>query len=66
MKFQVTYYRTLISEGEIEAESISEATEQAKINVSGMCNADFDQIHEETVEMVHDRLPAPLTFVTIA
>ncbi len=64
MKFKVTYYRTLIYEGEIEADTLDDAKEIAEEEVSSMKNADFQEIHEEEAEIECEE-SIPVTVVVI-
>ena len=63
MKFKITYYRTLVYEGEIEANTLDEAKQEAENRVADMSNMDFDQVDEEVVEIDHGA-PVPVTVVT--
>ena len=64
MKYRVTYYRTLIFEGEIEADTLDRARQEAESRVARMRSVDFDQVLEEEVEIDSDNMSAPLSFVT--
>lgn len=50
-RYKVTYYRTLICEGEIEADTLSEVKEKAEDEVSDMLDTDFDQVYKEAVKI---------------
>lgn len=66
MRYKVTYYRTLVCEDEIEANTFGEVKQEAECKMSDMRDTEFDQVHNEAVEIEHNGVQRSITIVTFS